>query len=85
MSELVKTRQPDRAQATVNSAMLEATMRLVSKEKSITQKDIDHLVSLARDGISIEEFRKFDGPTFNLSEGNADETEGVATLLAFYM
>ena len=85
MSELIKTRHPDRAQATVNPAMLEASMQPALKEKLITQKDVDHLVSLARDGISIEEFRDFEGPALNLLEGNADEPEDEDILLAFYM
>ena len=85
MSELIKTKHPDRAQATVNPAMLEAAMQPALKEKLITQRDIDHLVSLARDGISIEEFRDFKGPALNLLEGNADEPEDEDILLAFYM
>ena len=37
-----------------------------------TQRDVDHLVPLAKNGISIEEFRDFEGPALNLLEGNAD-------------
>ena len=85
MSELIRTRHPDRAQATVNPAMLEAAMQPALKEKLVTQEDVDHLVSLAKSGISIEEFRDFEGPALNLLEGNADEPEDEDTLLAFYM
>ena len=60
-------------------------MQLALKEKLITQEDPDHLVSLAKDGISIEEFRDFEGPTLNLWEGNADDPEDEDTLLTFYM
>ena len=38
MSELVKTRHPDRAQATVNPTMLEAAMQPALKQKLITRK-----------------------------------------------
>ena len=85
MPELMKTRHPGRAQATVNPTMLEAAMQPALKERLITQRDVDHLVSLARNGISIEEFRDFEGPSLNLLEGNADEPEDEDTLCAFYM
>ena len=85
MSELIKTRHPDKAQANVNPAMLEAAMQPELKEKLVTQRDVDHLVSLARNGISIEEFRDFEGPALNLLEDNADEPEDENTLFAFYM
>ena len=85
MSELIKTRHSDRAQATVNPAMLEASIQPTLKEKLITQRDFDPLVPLARDGVNIEEFRDFKGPALNLLEGNADEPEDEDILLAFYM
>ena len=83
MSELIRTRHPDRAQATVDPAMLKAAMQPALKEKLVTQEDVDHLVSLARSGIGIEEFRDFEGPALNLLEGNVDGPEDEDTLLAF--
>ena len=38
MSELIKTKHPDRAQATVNPAMLEASMQPALKEKANNAK-----------------------------------------------
>ena len=85
MSELIKTRHLDRTQETVNPAMLEAAMQSALKEKLITQRDVDHLVLLARNGTSIEDLRDFEGPTLNLLEGNTAEPEDEDTLFAFCM
>ena len=85
MTELVRTRHPDRAQATVNPAMLEAAMQPAIKQGLVSVEDVNHLISLARDGITIDEFRDFDRPALNLLEGNAEDPDDEDILLAFYM
>ena len=75
---------PDRAQMCLNPARVAQVVGPAINQKLMSQDEAQFLVSLTQKGLSVEEFRKFDGPALDLLQGNTKDLEDQQILLDFH-
>ena len=47
------------------------------------QNEAQFLTTLAQKGLTVEDFRDFDGPALNLLQGNTEDEDGQQIFLSF--
>ena len=81
---LILSQYPDWAQMCLNIAHVAQVVGPAIKQDLISKQEAQFLVTLTQKGMSVEEFRDFDGPALGLLQGNAEEPEGQQILLELY-
>jgi site-specific DNA-cytosine methylase len=84
-ARLIISDHPDRAQRCANPTRVMQTTRPAVKDGSMQQSEAQFLTTLAQKGLTVEEFRDFDGPALDLLEGNTEDPEDQQVLLDFYL
>lgn len=84
-ARLIISDHPDRAQRCANPARVMQTTRPAVKDGPMQQSEAQFLTSLAQKGLTVEEFRDFDGPALDLLDGNTEDPEDQQILLDFYL
>ena len=83
-TKIVRSEHPGRAQIDVNPTQVAIALQPAVDSGQITKEQAQTMVRIARDGISVEEFRDLIGESLDLSDGNTKEPEDHAILLDFY-
>jgi hypothetical protein len=83
-AKLIASDHPDRAQRCSNPARLMQTTRPAVKQGIMEQGEAQFLTKLAQEGLTVEEFRDFDGPALDLLHGNTEDSEDQEILLSAY-
>ena len=81
---LIRSRHPDRAQANVNPARIATAAQPAIEQGLITREQVQLLVSVAKSGVRLAEFRQLEGPVLDLSQGNTECSLDHEVLLQFY-
>lgn len=81
---LLRSRHPDRAQANVNPSRIAAAAQPAIKQSLLSKEQVETLTSIARRGINLHEIRDLQGPSLDLSSGNAKDPLDHEVLLDFY-
>jgi hypothetical protein len=81
---LILSQFPDRAQMCLNPARVTQVVGPAIEQDLISKQEAQFLVTLTQKGLSVEEFRDFEGPALDLLQGNTEEPEDQQILLDFY-
>ena len=72
---LILSRFPDRAQMCLNPARVAQVVGPAIEQRLVSKQGAQFLVTLTQKGLSVEQFRGFDGPARDVLQGNTEEPE----------
>jgi len=81
---LIRSRHPDRAQANVNPLRIAVAAQPAIAQGLISKEQVQLLVSVARSGVKLADFRQLEGPVLDLSQGGTECPLDHEVLLDFY-
>ena len=83
-TNLIRSKYPDRAQRNVNPAQVAAVLQPAVDEGRLSREEADHVIRVAKSGVSCEEFRELAGPSLDLRTGKPPDAADEEVLKDFY-